>query len=70
MMPPIATRRGEVGNGTSAHRRRFCTRCGTRVSRSANKCGYCRRYLPRWKHLAGIALVFIVLLIVLSRLMN
>ena len=63
-MSLIAARRGE-SNVERIVRRRFCPRCGTRISRSANKCAYCRKFLPRWTHIAGIALLFIILLLLL-----
>jgi hypothetical protein len=54
----------------SVRRKRHCARCGTRVSRSSNKCGYCGRFsLSRKSIAAGVAvtaLMFISLLFLLG----
>ena len=57
-------RNGREGHREGASRRRFCPQCSTRVSRSANRCGYCRKFLPSRRLAAYVALLITVLIAV------
>ena len=65
-----ATGRGRTGWKMSAKRKRHCARCGIRVSRSSNRCGYCGRLSPSRRSIAAgvavAALTFISLLLLLG----
>jgi hypothetical protein len=52
---------GRAGHNGRASRRRYCPNCATRVSRSAKRCGYCRKLLPNWRRVAVIALLLAVM---------
>ena len=68
----IAMRGGRVeagrgaGHNGRAERRRYCPHCASRVSRSANRCGYCRRLLPSRKRIAAIVLLLAILFAALA----
>jgi hypothetical protein len=65
----IAARGGGVNSVGRARRRRYCPRCSTRVSRSANRCGYCRKLLPSSRLVAAAVatLLLSVLIAVAAR---
>ncbi|MCA1613262.1 MAG: hypothetical protein LC800_03705 [Acidobacteria bacterium] len=46
-----------------SRQKKFCPRCGDRVSRSANRCHNCRAFVvPSWPRVAGLAgLAFLLL---------
>jgi hypothetical protein len=62
--------RGRSGWKMNSGRKRRCARCGTRVSRSSNKCGYCGRLSPSRRSIAAgvaaAALAFAGLLLLLG----
>ena len=60
--------RGSAGHNRRSSRKRFCPRCANRVSRSANRCGYCRKFLPSRRRVAAMTLLFIVLVASAARL--
>lgn len=51
---------GRAGHKGRESRKRFCPHCATRVSRSANRCGYCRKRLPSWRRVAAVALLITI----------
>ena len=64
----VAARHSQAGR--NARRKRYCRRCGTRVSRSAGRCGYCGRLLLSPARLALIAFTAGALLLFLGRLLS
>jgi predicted amidophosphoribosyltransferase len=59
---------GSGGHNGRSTRKRFCPRCANRVSRSANRCWCCGKFLPSRRGVAAIALLFIVLVASAARL--
>ncbi|HEX8355184.1 MAG TPA: hypothetical protein VF611_19930 [Pyrinomonadaceae bacterium] len=65
-MSLIAARGGGVEPGGRASRKRYCPHCSTRVSRSANRCGYCRKFLLSRRRVASIAALLLTVLVALA----
>jgi hypothetical protein len=66
----VAVGRGRAGSSRGVSRKKFCRRCGTRVGRSAKKCGYCGRRLLSGPRLAAFAFAGFALLLFLWRLLG
>lgn len=58
---------GRAGHSGGASRRRYCPQCATRVSRSANRCGYCRKRLPNWRRTAVVVLLLTFMCAIAAR---
>ncbi len=59
-----------AGSSMGVRRKKFCRQCGTRVGRSAKKCGYCGRRLLSRSRLIAFAFAGFVLLFFLVRFLG